>query len=328
MCTGLTLKTKDEYTLFGRNMDLAYQFNQSVIITPRNFKYIDEFDGKEKQPKYASMGMASIIDNFPCYADGFNEKGVACAGLNFPQMAYFESDIDDDKVNVSAHGFIFWVLSNFASVDEVKKATENLAIINHPLNENTPEATLHWMVTDTTGKSTVIENTKDGLKVFDNPLGVLTNSPSFDWHLMNLNDYLSIKPTQPENTNWLECELKPMGVGMGTKGLPGGYSGVDRFIRIAYLKSQIDDPENLNIAISQFNRMLQAVAMPVGAVISEGSDDITIYTSCMILQKHEYIYTTYNNLTPHVISMDNEDLDGCEIKKFEYIDELKMEYQN
>ena len=97
MCTGLTLKTKDEYTLFGRNMDLAYQFNQSVIITPRNFKYIDEFDGKEKQPKYASMGMASIIDNFPCYADGFNEKGVACAGLNFPQMAYFESDIDDDN---------------------------------------------------------------------------------------------------------------------------------------------------------------------------------------------------------------------------------------
>lgn len=328
MCSALTLETSEGKKLFGRNMDLSYDFNQSVIFVPRNFEFIDNVDGISKKPKYASMGMASIIDNFPCYADGLNEHGLAVAGLNFPGYAYFPDEIKKDMYNIPSHAFIFWILSNFKSVDEILKIADEIRIINRSIDDKVPEATLHWMITDTTGKSIVVESTKEGVKITPNPVGVLTNSPEFKWHLTNLNEYIKINPNQPADVNWVDYELKPLGVGMGTKGLPGGFSGEDRFIRLTYLKSQQNEKHDLVDSISQFNRMLQNVAMPRGAVITDGNDDITIYTSCMCLEDKTYTYTTYNNLIPEAICINRENLEGSDIKKYEYVHKLKLHYQN
>lgn len=328
MCTALTLKTKDGYNLFGRNMDLSYSFNQAVTLLPRNYEYRDRVTGNMKKTKYAILGMASVIGDYPAFADAFNEKGLGCAGLNFPGYSNLEEKTVEGKNNLAPYDLLIWILSNFETVDEVSKELENVELVAVPIDERTPLPTLHWIVADKNGKSIVIEKTKEGLKVYENPIGVLTNSPTFDWHLTNLNEYMKTTPIQPEPIKWGEKELKPLGVGLGTNGLPGGLSGVDRFVRIAYLKSKLSETEDLMTGISQFFHMLNNVAMPRGAVISDGLDDITIYTSCMCQQKGIYYYTTYNNNGISAVDMNKEDLDAKEIKRFEYLDKLHITYQN
>ena len=132
-------------------------------------------------------------------------------------------------------------------------------------------------------------------------------------------------PYQPEPVKWDEKELKPLGVGLRTNRLPGGCSGVDRFVRISYLKSQFSEPEDLMTGISQFFNMLNNVAMVRGAVISEGHDDITL---CMCQEQGIYYYTTYNNIGISAIDMNKEDLEGKEMKRFDYLDKLHITYQN
>ena len=328
MCTALTLKTKDGYNLFGRTMDLSYSFNQAVTLVPRKYEYRDRVTGNMKRTKYAIIGMGTVIEDYPAFADAMNEKGLACAGLNFPRYSYVEYLPVLCKRNIAPYDLIFWILSNFETVDDVKEAIRNIELVSVQINSQTPLPTLHWMVSDAKGKSIVIEKTKEGLKVYENPIGVMTNSPTFDWHLTNLNEYINITPIQPEATKWVDKELNPLGVGLGTKGLPGGYSGVDRFVRISYLKSQLSEAENLNSGISQFFHMLNSVAMPKGAVKANGLDDMTLYISCMCQQRGIYYYSTYNNNGISAIDMNKEDLDAKEIKRFEYLDKLFITYQN
>ena len=328
MCTALTLKTKDGYNLFGRNMDLAYSFNQAVTLVPRNYEYRDRVTGEMRKNKYAILGMASIIDEYPAFADALNEKGLACAGLNFPGYSYLEKNIVPGKKNLAPYDLPLWMLANFETVDEVLEEIKNIDLVAIPINEKTPLPTLHWIFSDTTGKSIVVEKTKEGLKTYENPIGVMSNSPTFDWQLTNLNEYMKTTPIQPTPINWGSKELSPLGVGAGTNGLPGGFSGVDRFVRISYLKSQYPEAEDLMSGVSQFLHMLNNVAMPRGAVITNGSDDITIYTSCMCLQKGIYYYSTYNNNGLSAVDINKEDLDGSEIKRFDYVDELTILYQN
>ena len=328
MCTALTLKTKDGYNLFGRTMDLSYSFNQAVTLVPRKYEYRDRVTGNMKRTKYAIIGMGTVIEDYPAFADAMNEKGLACAGLNFPRYSYVEYLPVLCKRNIAPYDLIFWILSNFETVDDVKEAIRNIELVSVQINSQTPLPTLHWMVADANGKSIVIEKTKEGLKVYENPIGVMTNSPTFDWHLTNLNEYINITPIQPEATKWVDKELNPLGVGLGTKGLPGGYSSVDRFVRISYLKSQLSEAGNLNSGISQFFHMLNSVAMPKGAVKADGLDDMTLYISCMCQQKGIYYYSTYNNNGISAIDMNKEDLDAKEIKRFEYLDKLYITYQN
>lgn len=329
MCTALTLKTKDGYNLFGRNMDLAYSFNQAVTLVPRNYEFRDRVTNEMRKNKYAILGMASMIDDYPAFADALNEKGLAGAGLNFPGYYASAEAVVPGKTNIAPYDIIPWMLGKFETIEQVKEELKNLELVPIPINENTGLPTLHWIFTDKSGKSIVVERTKEnGLRVFDNPIGVLTNSPTFDWQMTNLNEYMKTSPMQPDFVNWGDKELRPLGVGAGTNGLPGSFSGVSRFVRIAYLKAQYPEAEDLMTGISQFQHMLNNVAMPRGAVINEGSDDITIYTSCMCLQTGVYYYSTYNNLGMSAVDMNKEDLNGDKVKRFEYIDKMSILYQN
>ena len=159
--------------------------------------------------------------------------------------------------------------------------------------------------------------------------GAYTENRNRRLNMKNFEHYKRGYYMPPEKSvKWVEKELKPLGVAMGTKGLPGGLSGVDRFVRIAYLKSKFQVAEDLLSGVSQFLHMLNNVAMPRGAVISEGSDDITLYSSCMCQQKGIYFYSTYNNNGVSAVDMNKEDLDAKEIKRFDYIDTLTVKYQN
>ena len=329
MCTALTLKTKDGYNLFGRNMDLAYSFNQAVTLLPRNYEYRDRVTGNMKKNKYAIIGMASIIDDYPAFADAMNEKGLGCAGLNFPGYFHVEEKAIPGKNNLAPYDLILWILSNFKTVDEVLDEIRNVELVAVPINEKTPLPTLHWIVADTNGKSIVIEKTKESLKVYENPIGVMTNSPTFDWHLTNLNEYMNIAPNQPKETKWSNQELKPLGIGAGTLGMPGDFASVSRFVRIAYIRDNMPDIEDDITAITQFFHMLDYVKMVKGGVITEdGLQDLTLYSSCMDQENGIYYYKTYDNNRINAVDMNKEQLEGDKIKLFTYQTTQDINYQN
>ena len=328
MCTALSIKSKEGNNFFGRNMDLEYNFNQSVIVIPRNYKYENKVTGNMVGGKYAIIGMGSVIENHAAMADGMNEKGLACAGLNFAGYAYYEENKVEGKENIAPYDFILWILFNHESVDEVKEAINNIELVNVPLNEKYPVPTLHWMVADKNGKSIVIEKTKTKFVVYDNTVGVLANNPTFDWQLTNLNEYIGLTEKHPKETKWCDQEIKALGVGAGTRGIPGDFASVSRFVRIAFIKSRMPEVDNIE-AIPQFLHMLDYVAMVKGgAMTAEGKEDFTLYSSCMNQEKGIYYYKTYSNNRINAIDMNKEDLNASEVKVFPYLINEDINYQN
>ncbi len=188
---------------------------------------------------------------------------------------------------------------------------------------------LHWMIVDKTGKAIVVEKTKDCLAVHDNPIGVMTNNPTFDWHQTNLKEYLHLTPTSPKETKWGQHTLKALGIGAGTLGMPGDFASVSRFVRIAYLRSHMPKIEGEVQAIAQFFHMLDYVKMVKGGVLTdEGLEDLTIYSSCMDQEKGIYYYKTYSNNRINAVDMHKEQLEGTNLKIFDYLVKQDFNYQN
>ncbi len=310
-------------------MDIAYYFNQAVMIMPRNYQYQDKVTGNMVTNKRAIIGMGTVIDSHPVLADAMNDVGLACAGLNFQGYAYFEKEPIDGKTNIAPYDFIQWVLSNHETVEEVKHSIEHLELVDCPINENTPVAMLHWMIVDKAGNAVVVEKTKDRLSVHDNHVGVLTNNPPFDWHVTNLNEYLHLTPFSPKETKWGDLTLRALGVGAGTIGIPGDFASVSRFVRIAYLRSHMPKMDGVLQSITQFFHMLDYVKMVKGGVLSdEGLDEYTTYSSCMDQEKGVYYYRTYDNNRINAIEMHKEQIEGINLKIFKYLENQDVNYQN
>ncbi len=329
MCTALSISSKEGNYYFGRNMDLAYTFNQSVIMIPKSFEFKDIVTGDTIINNRAILGMGTIIDNHPTLADAINENGLAAAGLNFQGYAYFEKEVVKGKVNIPPYDFIQWVLSNHDTLEEVKKELENIELVDIPINDKTPCPTLHWMISDKSGKSIVVEKTKDKFAFYDNTVGVLTNNPTFDWHITNLNEYMFITPNNPKDTEWSNQELTPLGIGAGTLGIPGDFASVSRFVRSAYIRANMPEIDNDINAVTQFFHMLDYVKMVKGGVITkEGLEDLTLYSSCMDQKNCIYYYKNYDNNRINAIDMKKEKLEGKELKIFKYLNTQDINYQN
>ena len=329
MCTGLALETKDGLHLFGRNMDIEYSFNQSIIFIPRNFKCVNKSNKKELTTKYAVLGMGTIFDDYPTFADGMNEKGLGCAGLNFPVYVSYSKEDIEGKTNIPVYNFLLWVLANFSSVEEVKEALKNANIVDIPISENIPNTTLHWMISDITGKSIVVEQTKEKLNVFDNNIGVLTNSPTFDWHVANLNQYVGLRYNQVPEFKLGDQSLTALGQGTGLVGLPGDFTPASRFVRVAFLRDAMIKNDKDSIDLIEFFHILNNVAMVRGSTRTiEEKSDLTQYTSCMCLEKGIYYYNTYENNQINAIDINKENLDGNEIKTYKYNKTLSINHVN
>ena len=227
MCTGVRFSDDKGNMYFGRNLDWSEGYGQKVVVTPKGYTYHSAFLGDMK-PKSAIIGMAIIEENVPLYFDCANEAGLAIAGLNFPGYAEYAPDAVDGKTNVSAYEFPLWVVMNFSTVDEVKAALSNVAIVAKPINDKFPVSLLHWIIGDSKS-SIVVEYTKDGLQVFENDVDVLTNQPGYGWHQENLRNYMNLFNAQPDKLEWGKQVLKPFGSGSLMRGIPGDYYSPSRF---------------------------------------------------------------------------------------------------
>ena len=216
MCTCITYKNKGFY--FGRNLDIDCSFGEQVVVTPRNFSL--EFRNTQQEKRhYAMIGMASADDRFPLYAEAVNEKGLCMAGLNFPGNAYYQK-AEGRGLEIASFEVIPWILGRCSSVAEAERYLGEMRIVDTAFAEKMPPAPLHWMLADKE-KCLVLEAVREGLKVYENPVGVLTNNPPFDYHRMNLNNYLGLSAENPENRFAEDLELKTYAQGMGGIGLPG-----------------------------------------------------------------------------------------------------------
>lgn len=307
MCTCMTYNNGDFY--FGRNLDLDCSFGETVLITPRNFP-LDFRHTASVDRHYAMIGMASENPAFPLYAEAVNEKGLAMAGLNFPDNACYR-EASGNGLEIASFEMIAWFLGKCASVDEAEQYLCRLCVVDTAFSEQMPPAPLHWMLADQ-NRCVVIEAVRDGLKVYDNPVGVLTNNPSFDFHLLNLNNYMNLTAGHPENRFADGVALRPFAQGMGAVGLPGDASSVSRFVRAAFLKwnSVSDRTEEANI--SQLFHILDAVAMVRGSVVTDqGTYDITTYSCCVNARTGVYYYKTYDDSRIRSAALCSSDLE-CE----------------
>lgn len=324
MCTCINLKTKDFY--FGRNLDLEYSFNQKVVITPRNYEINLKKEGIFKT-KYAMIGMATVVENYPLYAEASNEKGLSIAGLNFPYNAYYGVE-EKDKINITPYELTLWILGNFACVEELKNVSNKINLIDIPFNKDIPVTPLHWMISDDK-ECIVIEQTINGFKYYSNTIGVLTNNPPFYYHLINLNNYINISPINKENTFSNKIQLENYGEGMGAIGLPGDNSPASRFIRAAFNKLNSKCNFDEESSITQFFHILDSVAMVKGSVVTQNKKyEVTSYSCCINQTKWIYYYKTYNNNQITAVRMNEQNMNSKELTSYELIQNQQINFIN
>ncbi len=292
MCTAIALSSGNY--LFGRTLDLEYHYNESVTITPSDFLFHSP-SGYLVQGPYAMIGMATVVEGYPLYYDAMNAHGLCMAGLHFPGNGVYTEPCDS-KENLPPYSLIPRILSSCATLAEAKDVLAHLCLINRPFSQRYPLTPLHWIIAQN-GESIVVEPLVDGLRLYKNPVSVMTNNPAFDAQLAGLLRYNGLSSKEP-STMMIEPSLLPPSFrGLGAMGLPGDYSSPSRFVRAVFLSRHTPDLIGKD-GIIGFFRMMDGVSIPKGGLLSKDGKWVhTIYTSCCDPQTRTYYYTTYTHPT-------------------------------
>ncbi len=324
MCTALSLTTKDRY--FGRNLDIDRSYGEEICVMPRRFPLEFRKTGKISE-HHAMLGMAAIVSGAPLFYEAVNEYGLAMAGLNFPDNAYY-SPVAERNDNIAPFELIWWILGQCKTVNEVKTLLSRINIVDIPFSEQLPLSPLHWLISDKNG-DIVVEAMKDGLHIRANPAGVLTNNPPFEAQLENLKKYRHLSNDNTEVERDEERSYSSYCQGLGALGLPGDVSSMSRFVRAAFGRAgsvcDTDEPSS----VGQFFHLLSSVEMVRGICKNdEGAWDITLYSACINTDKGLYYYTTYDNRQITCVDMHKTDLDGTQIYRFPLVSGQKIKYRN
>ncbi len=324
MCTAITLKTKDFY--FGRTLDNGFSYVEQVTVTPRNFG-LDFRSGITLKNHLSIIGMAYVQNDFPLYYDAMNEVGLVMAGLDFPNNAFYREEIEG-KDNIANFELLLWILAQCKTVADARDFINNINITNTAFSDNLQPTPLHWMIADS-NCSIVVEQTRDGVAIYDNPVGVMTNNPRFPMHLQRLNDFMHLTPKAPQNNFSNKVDLEHYCRGLGAVGLPGDLTSPSRFVRAAFNKCNSVSGDSEKESVGQFFHILGTVEQVKGACdLGNGLYNTTIYTSCCNATKGIYYYTTYSNRSITAVDINKCDLDGNTRECFPLEKEERITYQN
>lgn len=323
MCTAISFQANNHY--FGRNLDLEYHYNEEVVITPRNYPFQFRCAG-ELKTHHAMIGMATVADGYPLYYEATNEHGLSMAGLNFPDNAHY-FPIKDGSDNIAPFELIPWVLGRCKDAADAKNLLQNINIANIPFSDEFPLSPLHWMLCDK-WTSLVLEQTKDGLNIYDNPIGVLTNNPPFPYHLYNLQNYMNATVEEPTNRFSNKVSLSAYSRGMGGIGIPGDLSSASRFVRAAFTRWNSITEADENAAVGQFFHILGSVEQQRGCVKVGEEYEFTLYSSCCNTDTGVYYYRTYDNFQITAVKLRSTDLERFDITRFPLVDNQQIRYEN
>lgn len=278
MCTAITYYSNDFY--FGRNLDLDRDYGEKVTVMPRNFSFPIKCM-PDLHSHYALIGMAVESDGLPLFFEATNEKGLSMAGLNFPDNAFY-GESKKGKLNLAPYELIPWLLGKCACLSEAKEKLNRLNVTDIPFSESYPLTPLHWIIADKSGSLTV-ESVKEGLKIYENPWGVLSNNPPFD----RMTEILA-----------------------STEDIPGDFSSESRFIRASRIKEKSSPKKSEDESAAQFFRMLSLVSVPEGCVTKNGKAHYTRYSSCCNTDKGVYYYNRSDSYSIGKVLMKNYDMDS------------------
>ncbi len=323
MCTALTTSFSNH--LFGRTLDLERRYEESVVITPRD--YIFKYNSLLIERRhFAIIGMATVMNDYPLYYDATNEYGLSIAGLNFVGNSHYRKE-SKTKINLAPYELIPYLLGKYKSVDEVEFNLNKINLIDKSFDSKLPNAQLHWMISDKK-RSITVECVKEGMKIYKNKVGILTNNPPFDYHLMNLNNYLNINNKSNLTEFAKSINVSIYSKGMSGIGLPGDNSSMSRFVRCVFHKFTSVVPNDNVASVTQFFHVLGSVAQVEGSVVNESKCDRTQYMSCCDMDSCIYYYKTYNNFQINAINMSKENLDASSLISYKMNDVQKINYIN
>ncbi|HCS25030.1 MAG TPA: choloylglycine hydrolase [Acholeplasmatales bacterium] len=310
MCTAASFKNKNTY--FGRTLDYEFSYGEKVTITPRNYPFEFRHLGLNNN-HYAIIGMAHIHNDYPMYYDAMNEYGLGMAGLNFVGNAKY-NEVIEGKENVAQFEFISFILSTCKNVLEAKNKIKEINLVKTPYNEYYPAAKLHWILRDT-NDCIVVEAMEDGLHIYDNKTGTLTNNPPFNYQLENLKNYVSLNNDEPNKSFSFNEAFYSRG--MGSVGLPGDLTSQGRFVRVVYTAHfSVASPDE-NSSVNQFFHILESVWQTRGLCKINDKYEITIYASCMNLNEGIYYYKTYDNPQISAVYLKNENLNSSKLISYD-----------
>ncbi len=309
-CTSIRVKTTDGLVFYARTMEGEVDFKSSVLIIPKGTEYVGTLsDGTQKglawASKYGVVGMNAF--GLPLISDGMNEKGLAAGNLLFPGFAEYQPfDQQQSGKTIAQWEVVTWILTNFATVDEVKEAIKNIRVSKGP-EDKIGFLQLHFVVHDANGGCIVIEHVDGAMKIYDNPLGVMTNSPPFDWQLINLRNYVNLSATNARPFTIEGIKESGLGEGTGMLGLPGDYTPPSRFVRMVALTSSalpvVGPDEGLNLAMTIINN----VDIPIGTVRDpSGKEVVYDRTQWVVISDtggKKFYFRTYANKEWRVVDV-------------------------
>ncbi|MBR2393558.1 MAG: choloylglycine hydrolase family protein [Alphaproteobacteria bacterium] len=329
-CTGITLKAKDKSVVVARTIDWSgTEMNNIYTVVPRGHTQQSllpngKSGGLEFTALYGYVGMAVEQPEF--VVDGTNEAGLSAALFYFPNYGEYEPYNEEDKdISLADFQVVSWILSRFATIDQVKAAINDIRIINI----DPSASTVHWRITDVTGRQVVLEIVNGVPNFYENEVGVLTNSPGFQWHMTNLDNYVNLKPGGAGPTEFGPIELRAFGSGAGFLGLPGDFTPPSRFVRASFLKTYSLQQDNAYNTVMQAFHILNNFDVPLGVQFAVGKapnnmPSATQWTVATDLTNRTIYYHTMYNRSIRKIEMDKIDFANVEFQ-YHPLDETKRE---
>ena len=312
MCTSITLKSNDNNYLLARTMDFSFDLDPVMTLFPRNLEI--EFKEASLKKHYAFFGLAKDVGSY-YLADGLNEYGLSVAALYFESYAKYKDEADKDTVGIASYELVMWLLAKCKTVEEVIQEFNNITVINEVMGFLGVIPPLHWIVSDKDGNSLIIEIINEELSFHKNSIGLLTNSPDYNWHLTNVRSYIGLDPKQVSSRTLYGVDFKPFGQGSGTFGLPGDFTPPSRFIRTLYSKLSSNTAENSDELVLYAMHILNGVDIVKGNVVTpRATIDYTQYTSYMLNNDLKYYFRLHNSLNVIEYNLNDYNLDDNVVK--------------
>ena len=300
MCTSIYYETKNHTHFLARTLDFAQEMNLTPVIIKNGHHFASQADPHGFTSKYTFLGAG----RGETFADGLNEQGLGIASLYFNENAVYSPKAKPGAINLASTEVISWVLGNVASVAEFKRVADRINVCQIANEFVKGVMPLHWILYDRQGGNLVVEITKSGMHLYDNPVGVMTNSPTFPWQLTNLSHYSNLQPNDFPAKKYGNYQIVSDGPGNGALGLPGDYTSTSRFVRTAFLRQYTDQAADARAGLVTLNHILNNVDIPRGVKVGEnGLTDYTQYKGFMDLDHLTYYYLPYGQLTMSKVSL-------------------------
>ena len=295
MCTSIFYKNKQLDYFLARTMDFSLPLDGKPIFIPKDYNFYQNYPDRSFKTAYSFIGAGCHASEY-LFADGLNEHGLGVASLYFSNYASYVNEKEEGKVGVASYDLVTFLLGTCRDVQDVKEKLSCVSLLKEKNNILNVVPPLHWIASDSEGSCIVIEPVASGVKIYDNLVGVMTNSPSFPWHLTNLNQYAHLSNTSSKTCKYQDYVAKENGAGSGALGLPGDYTSISRFIRAAFMNQYIEKVETTDESIYLTSQLLSSVAIPKGVKIKDNlKDDYTQFISVMDLNNLSYTINYYEN---------------------------------